>query len=126
MPVFLLQEQQGLEGNFDADGAWDQRPRHCLLNRELGPPAGTVARYEDRRVEAFQVRHRAVQLGFVARGKVEAAHDGVEGGVGAYKLEGMFGGVDYAGVATACEYDQSFACGGQQCVHWQSTIGAYP
>lgn len=44
MPVFLLQEQQGLEGNFDADGAWDQRPRHRLLNRELGPPAGTVAR----------------------------------------------------------------------------------
>lgn len=64
----LIQEQQGLEGNFNANGAWDQRPRHGPLDGEFGSPAGAVSRQKHGRVKSFQIGYGALDLGLLAHG----------------------------------------------------------
>lgn len=41
---------------------------------------------------------------------MEAPHNGMKWCASPDELEGVLGGIDYAGMAAAGEYDQSFAC----------------
>lgn len=41
---------------------------------------------------------------------MEASHDGMKWRTSPYQLEGVPGSIDYASMAAASKYDESFAC----------------
>lgn len=59
-------------------------------------------------VQPFQVGYRALDLGLFARGEMEPAYHSVQRRLAANELARVLCSVDYAGVAAACENDESF------------------
>lgn len=91
-----------------SDGAGHQWPGYVFLNRKLGPPARTVTRHEHGGIEPFEIGDGALDLVRVACGEMEPTDDGMDGYWSTGEFDGMFGGVDYASVATSSEDNETF------------------
>ena len=75
----MVPEHTLSESDLHAHRKRDQRPREMLLDCELGPPAGTMARQQHGGIEAFQVLDGAFQLAVFAGGQMEPSQDCMDG-----------------------------------------------
>jgi hypothetical protein len=80
-----------------------------FLNRKLGTPARTVTGHEHGGIESCNISYCVFDLIRVARGEIESTDHGMDGYCSTSKLDGMFGGVDYTGVATSSKYYKSLS-----------------
>ena len=99
-----------LECYLNPHGARYKCPGHLLLDGKLGPPARTMARQKNSRIEFLQIFDCTFRLFLLTCSKMEASNNRMKGDGITQKIDCMLRCVDYSRMTATSKDNDSFVC----------------